>query len=141
MLFNNFKHLHIFVEVERLVTVSRQCARLLRLANGIPERKKWIEDRNEFRTQLESAFHSDQFVRVTELGEILHQHYLLSSQMSLSERHFYSFSVRRAEMLEQLNLLCRALSVCKEYDYLKVAAELRVKLLQLHVESVNTSGQ
>ena len=141
MFFNNFKHLHVFVEVERLVTVSRQCARLLRHAEAVPERKKWIEDRNEFRTQLESAFHSDQFARVTELGEILHQHCLLSSQLSVSERHFYSFSVRRAELLEQLNLLCRALSVCKEYDYLKVAAELRVKLLQLHVESVNTSGQ
>lgn len=126
--------------MDLLATVSPQCARLLRHANGIPERKKWIEDRHELRTQLKNAFHSDQFARVTLLSKTLHQHYFLSSQLSLSERHFNSFSVRRAELLKQLSILCRALTAHKLYDHLKVAADLRDELLQLNVDIGDTSG-
>lgn len=127
--------------MHHLDTVSRQCARLLRHAEGIAERKKWIEDRTEWRARLKAALYGNQFAQATELSERLHQHSMCSSQLFLCERHFYSFNSRRVELLEQLSILCRALTVQKEYDHLKVAAELRVKLLQLHVDPVNTSGK
>ncbi len=127
--------------MDRLVTISRQCARLLRHAEGIPERKKWIEERNEWRTQLQSAFDSDQFARVTELGETLHQHYLRSSQLLLCERHYCSFPARCAQLLVELNGLCRTLTDCKNYALLNVAVKLRDDLLQLNVDEDEVSGQ
>lgn len=135
-----YVYLFFISELNELEKVQRQCARLFHHVEGIPERIKWIEEKNALHNQLQSAFQNGEFARVAELSEKLHAHCQISSQLSLSERHYYTLSTRQVNLLEQLDVLCRIFRAQKEYDHMNIAATLRLKLHELHVDAPDTPG-